>query len=147
MTPERKAEIDKLRVIHCFEAVGTRLYEAPTKEDFARWDAAFPETEQPLVWHQKDGRSSLLIGGTAFYIKGMSREEGRKLLNELEEWCTQAEFTYRHTWTKGDMVMFNNPGLLHRSLPYDPESGRIMHRTTIKGMEEIESRETVSVPS
>ena len=81
----RKAEIDKLRVIHCFEAVGIRLYDAPTKEDFARWEAAFPETEQPLVWHQKDGRTSLLIGGTAFYIKGLPHEDGRKLLDELDD--------------------------------------------------------------
>ncbi|HEX7819345.1 MAG TPA: TauD/TfdA family dioxygenase [Sphingobium sp.] len=139
----RKQEIDKLRVIHCFEAVGVRLYDAPTEDDFARWNAAFPETEQPLVWHQKDGRTSLLIGGTAFYIKGMSHEEGRKLLEDLEEWSTRPEFTYRHSWTKGDMVMFNNPGLLHRSLPYAEDSGRIMHRTTIKGMEAIEP-ETIS---
>lgn len=140
----RKAEIEKLRVIHCFEAVGIRLYDAPTPEDFARWDAAFPETEQPLVWHQKDGRTSLLIGGTAHYIKDLPRAEGRKLIDELDDWCTQPQFTYRHTWTKGDMVMFNNPGLLHRSLPYAPESGRIVHRTTIKGMEEIEQRETIA---
>lgn len=139
----RKREIDKLRVIHCFEAVGVKLYEAPTEDDFTRWNAAFPETEQPLVWHQKDGRTSLLIGGTAYYIKGMPHEDSRKLLEELEEWCTRPEFTYRHSWTKGDMVMFNNPGLLHRSLPYDAESGRIMHRTTIKGMEEIEAQQTI----
>ncbi len=144
MPEARKQEIEKLRVIHCFEPIGLRLYDAPTEEDFARWNAAFSETEQPLVWHQKDGRTSLLIGGTAYYIKGWPKEEGMKLLQELEEWCTRPEFTYRHSWTKGDMVMFNNPGLLHRSLPYDAASGRVMHRTTIKGMEEIEARETVA---
>jgi alpha-ketoglutarate-dependent taurine dioxygenase len=140
MPEARKQEIENLRVIHCFRAVGVRIYDAPTEADFARWDAAFPETEQPLVWHQQDGRTSLLIGGTASYIKGMPYAEGRKLIEDLEAWCTQPQFTYRHTWTQGDMVMFNNPGLLHRSLPYDPASGRIMHRTTIKGMEEIQQQ-------
>jgi alpha-ketoglutarate-dependent taurine dioxygenase len=134
----RKAQIEKLRVIHCFRPIGLKLYDAPTEDDFRRWDAAFDETEQPLVWHQKDGRTSMLIGGTAYYIKGMPHDEGVALIEELGAWSTQPQFTYRHTWTKGDMVMFNNPGLLHRSLPYDPESGRIMHRTTIKGMEAIE---------
>jgi alpha-ketoglutarate-dependent taurine dioxygenase len=137
---DRKRAIEDLRVIHCFEAVGTRLYDAPTPDDLARWNAAFPETEQPLVWHQRDGRTSLLIGGTAYYIKGMPHEEGRKLLSDLDDWCTQPRFSYRHSWTKGDMVMFNNPGLLHRSLPYDRGSGRVMHRTTIKGMEAIEQQ-------
>ena len=140
MPEARRQEIENLRVIHCFAAVGVRLYDAPTEDDFARWNAAFPESERPLVWHQKDGRTSLLIGGTASHIKDMGREEGRKLLDELEAWCTQPEFVYRHTWTKGDMVMFNNPGLMHRSLPYSEQSGRIMHRTTIKGMEEIEAQ-------
>jgi alpha-ketoglutarate-dependent taurine dioxygenase len=74
----------------------------------------------------------------------MPRDAGRKILDELNQWCTQPQFTYRHAWSKGDMVMFNNPGLLHRSLPYAPDSGRVMHRTTIKGMEAIEPRETVA---
>ena len=135
---ERKQQLEDLRVIHCFEAVGVRLYDAPTEEDFARWSAAFPDTEHPLVWHQKDGRTSLLIGGTASRIVGMSQEDGRKLLDDLLDWCTQEQFTYLHKWKKGDMVMFNNPGLLHRSHPYNEASGRIMHRTTIKGMEAIQ---------
>ncbi len=134
----RKAEIEDLRVIHCLEAIGVQLYDEPEEDDFARWNAMFPPTEHPLVWHQKDGRTSLLIGGTAHGIVGKSYEEGRKIIDGLIEWSTQPEFTYRHHWAKGDMVMFNNPGLLHRSHPYDEASGRIMHRTTLKGTEEIE---------
>jgi alpha-ketoglutarate-dependent taurine dioxygenase len=139
----RKAEIETLRVIHNFRAVGVQLYDAPTEEDFARWDAVFSDTEHPLVWHQKDGRTSLLIGGTAWGIAGMSHKDGRRIIEDLHEWVTRPEFTYRHAWKKGDMVMFNNPGLLHRSFPYDEASGRIMHRTTLKGTEEIE-RQTVA---
>lgn len=137
---ERKAEIEKMRVIHCMEAIGVQLYDEPTEDDFARWNALFPPTEHPLVWHQKDGRTSLLIGGTAWEIAGRPHEEGRKILDDLLAWSTQDEFTYLHQWTKGDMVMFNNPGLLHRSHPYNEASGRIMHRTTIKGTEEIEKQ-------
>ncbi|MET0240162.1 MAG: TauD/TfdA family dioxygenase [Sphingobium sp.] len=139
---ERKQQIENLRVIHCLEAVGRRLYDEPTAEDFERWNTLFPPTEHPLVWHQKDGRTSLLIGVTAFGIKDMDDAEGRKLLDELVDWSTQDAFTYRHHWQKGDMVMFNNPGMLHRSRPYDEASGRIMHRTTLKGTEEIQ-RSTV----
>lgn len=135
---ERKAAIEDLRVVHCMEAIGIQLYDEPSEEDFARWNALFPRTEHPLVWHQKDGRTSLLIGGTAYDIAGMPHDEGRKLLDELLDWSTQDRFTYRHHWSKGDMVMFNNPGLLHRSHPYNEASGRIIHRTTLKGTEEIE---------
>ncbi|HEX7854847.1 MAG TPA: TauD/TfdA family dioxygenase [Sphingobium sp.] len=139
----RKQEIEKLRVVHCMEAIGVQLYDEPTEDDFARWNALFPATEHPLVWHQQDGRTSMLIGGTAYDIVGMEHAEGRKFLDDLLAWSTQEQFTYLHKWKKGDMVMFNNPGLLHRSHPYNAASGRIMHRTTIKGTEEIE-REKVA---
>lgn len=135
----RKQELEKLRVIHCFDTIGIQLYGKPSEEDFDRWNRFFPPTEHPLVWHQKDGRTSMLIGGTAHLIAGLDYAASRVILDELLEWSTQPQFTYRHKWSKGDMVMFNNPGLLHRSHPYTEASGRIMHRTTLKGTEAIEA--------
>jgi alpha-ketoglutarate-dependent taurine dioxygenase len=135
LPPDRKAQLQQLRVGHCLSAALRRLHDQPTAEDFARWDAIFPRLEHPLVWNQKDGRSSLLIGSTANDISDMDHEEGRALLDELLKWCTQDRFTYRHKWRDGDLVIFNNPGLLHRSYPYNHEAGRVMHRTTLKGTE------------
>lgn len=136
--PERrKAQLRPLRVGHCLSASLRRLYESPTPEDFARWDAIFPRLEHPLVWTQRDGRSSLLIGSTANDIVGMSPGEGRALLDELLAWCVHERFCYRHSWRDGDLVIFNNPGLLHRSYPYGDGAGRVMHRTTLKGVEAI----------
>lgn len=137
MPHERKAEIEDLRVVHYMASVGRKLYAEPTAEDFARWDAVFPPTEHPLVWHQKSGRTALLIGATAGDIVGMAQDEGRALLGELVEWATGPRFTYRHKWQKGDLVIFNNPTLLHRSYPYGEAAGRVMHRTTLKGIEAI----------
>ena len=134
---EKKQSLKALRVSHCLEAVGRKLNPEPTAEDLARWEAVFPPTEHPLVWQQKDGRTSLVIGSTAFDIAGMPHEEGYALLQELLDWCTQPRFTYRHQWRQGDLVIFNNPGLLHRSHPYNEASGRVMHRTTLKGSEKI----------
>lgn len=131
----RKEQLRSLRVGHCLSAALSRLHEHPTADDFARWDAIFPRLEHPLVWRRDNGRSSLLIGSTANDIAGMSPGEGRALLDELLEWCTQDRFTYRHRWSDGDLVIFNNPGLLHRSYPYDEAAGRVMHRTTLKGTE------------
>jgi hypothetical protein len=34
-------------------------------------------------------------------------------------------------------VIFNDRGLLHRSYPHDDAAGRVMHRTTLKGVDEI----------
>lgn len=135
MPESRRETLEGLRVVHCLEAVGRKMYADPSEDDLARWAAVFPPTEQPLVWHQQDGRTSLVIGSTALGIVGMSEEQGSALLRELLDWCTRDEFTYRHHWRKGDLVIFNNPGLLHRSRPYDESAGRVMHRTTLKGQE------------
>lgn len=133
----RKAELEDLKVRHAFRAVGRRLYEQPTEEQIAEWDSFFPPRTHPLIWHQKCGRTSMVIGGTGYDIEGMPHEEGRALLKELDEFATQDDFTYRHNWKKGDLVIFNNPALLHKSFPYNRESGRMMHRTTIAGTEAI----------
>lgn len=138
MSEEQKKRLDGLRVVHCFEPVGRKLIPNPSEEDLDRWNAVFPHTEHPLVWRQKNGRSSLVIGTTASGIIGMPEDEGRDFLDELLDWCTQDNYTYQHSWKKGDLVIFNNPGLLHRSRPYDETAGRVLHRTTIKGVESIQ---------
>ncbi len=135
LSEQRREQLEGLTVRHAFRAVGRKLYDKPTAEQIARWDAFFPPKEHPLVWHRASGKTSLMIGLTAYDIVGMSPEEGKELLEELYEYVTQDRFTYRHAWKTGDVVMFNNPGLLHRSYPYDEASGRLMHRTTIAGTE------------
>lgn len=137
LAPEMKARLSGLKVGHCLSAALGKLYDAPTEADFARWDAIFPRLEHPLVWTQENGESALLIGSTASDIAGLDDAEGKALLAELLSWCTQDRFTYRHRWRPGDLVIFNNPGLLHRSYPYSDAAGRVMHRTTLKGREAI----------
>lgn len=134
---ETKARLDGVRVGHCLSAVGRKMYADPTQADFDRWDAVFPRLEHPLVWKQANGRSALLIGSTANDIAGMDEAGSQALLAELLDWCTQERFTYRHRWTQGDLVIFHNPGMLHRSYPYSDAAQRVMHRTTLKGSEEI----------
>ncbi len=134
---DRRQKLEGLTVRHAFRSVGEKLYGDYTEEQAEVWDSFFPPIEHPLVWHRKDGTTSLIIGSTAYDIPGMDDEEARALLDELYEFVTQDRFTYRHTWKKGDVVMFHNPALLHRSYPYDKESGRLMHRTTIAGTEAI----------
>jgi alpha-ketoglutarate-dependent taurine dioxygenase len=56
------------------------------------------------------------------------------LLDELKEFATQPQFTYRHQWQSGDMVMFDNICVMHRAMPYDLSgSRRLLHRTTVAG--------------
>jgi alpha-ketoglutarate-dependent taurine dioxygenase len=96
---------------------------------------AVADRAQPLVWKHRSGRKSLVIGGTASHVIGLEPRESRELLVRLRDWCTQPQFVYHHSWTMGDMVMWDNTGTLHRALPYDPKAGRLMHRTMLAGEE------------
>jgi alpha-ketoglutarate-dependent taurine dioxygenase len=67
----------------------------------------------------------------------MDHSEGTRLLDQLLTWATQPRFVYQHAWSVGDLVMWDNTGLLHRVEPYPADSGRLMHRVTIAGEEAI----------
>jgi alpha-ketoglutarate-dependent taurine dioxygenase len=136
---EKKAQLEGQRVVHGATAANMRSFKNPSIIDLERWMRDGPATEQPLVWKQADGRCALVVGSTADHIVGMDLEEGRALLKELLDWCTQPQFCYRHQWQAGDMVIWNNPGLLHRAHHYTVDSGRLMHRTTINGTEALSS--------
>lgn len=130
---ERK-RYEGLRVVHSFEAAQRLVQPNPSDRELAGWRTV-PSRESSLVWTRRDGRRSLVIGATADYVVGMDRSSSRELLDELVDWTTQERFCYKHEWTVGDLVMWDNTGMLHRALPYDPSSERAMHRTTIKGDE------------
>jgi alpha-ketoglutarate-dependent taurine dioxygenase len=89
------------------------------------------------VWTHRSGRKSLVLGSTASHIAGMDLREGWALLTRLRDWATQPQFVYRHEWTVGDMVIWDNSGTMHRATHYELSSGRMMHRTQIAGDEPI----------
>lgn len=130
---EDKAEIANLRVVH---SVTAAVREVAKPEDIDPVKASFKH-EHPLVWTHKSGRKSLLVGYTADYVVGMSKPAGRALLARLLEWTAQPRFSYRHKWQEGDLAIWDNTGALHRVIPYDETSGRMMHRTSLAGYEAV----------
>jgi alpha-ketoglutarate-dependent taurine dioxygenase len=131
-----KADIQGLRVVHSLFTSMKQVVDSPTQEDLARWSRA-PVKEHPLVWTHRSGRKSLVLSTTADHVVGMPRPDGRALLARLLEWTAQPDFYYRHQWQVGDLVIWDNCGTLHRVIPYDRDSGRLMHRTSIAGTESV----------
>jgi alpha-ketoglutarate-dependent taurine dioxygenase len=125
---------DGLRVVHSFEAAQRLLEPNPSEKELAAW-RRLPAVERSLVWKRRDGRRSLVIGASASHIVGMKPAESRELLDEILAWSTQKQFCYAHDWQVGDLVIWDNTGMLHRALPYAPDSARTLHRTTIAGDE------------
>ena len=133
---DEKARADALRVVHTFEAANRLVWPDPTEEQLAVWQRRAPK-EHPLVWRHRDGRRSLVLGATTDHVVGMDPVEGRALLDDLLDRSTTPERVYRHDWSVGDLVIWDNRGVLHRALPYSRDSSRHMHRTTIKGDEPV----------
>ena len=123
--------------MHTIEA-SQRLHNPdPSPEEVEVWRGR-PAKEHPLVWTHLSGRKSLVLGATTDHVVGMDRDEGKALLQDLLDRATTPDRVYRHEWALGDVVIWDNRGVLHRALPYDPSSPRDMHRTTFAGDEPIQ---------
>ncbi len=126
-----KAMLEGLQVKHSFAAAQRISYpDAPEKVQKA-WEDA-PSGVHPLVNTRYDGRKWLMVGNTSEQIIGMQPDESRALLDRLVAWCTQPRFVLHHRWSVGDMVMFDNQGVLHRAMPYSSTSPRMMHRIMVQ---------------
>lgn len=133
---DKKRAIADLKVHHTMAGTQRGAIADPTPEMLADW-AAHPGSLHPLVWTHRSGRKSLLLGSSADWVDGMDPAESEALLAELKAWAVQPTFVYRHEWEVGDMIMWDNCGVLHRVEPYPADSGRLMHRVTLVGEEAI----------
>lgn len=132
-----QGRVGSLRAVYSLEASQRLVDPNPTDEQLARWRSR-KVSEFPLVWTHRDGRRSLVIGASCDHVVGMPAAESRALLDDLLARATRPERVYRHEWSVGDTVIWDNRGVLHRAIPYDPASDREMLRTTVLGDEPIE---------
>lgn len=129
-----KDRIADLTVVHSVETSMRRAGVEASAANLKHW-RSLPDKEHKLVWTHATGRKSLVIGCHASHVVGMAREDSDTLLRELLDWTTQSRFVYRHEWSIGDLLIWDNTGVLHRAEPYAADSGRMMHRTTLLGEE------------
>jgi alpha-ketoglutarate-dependent taurine dioxygenase len=128
--------IADLRVVHSAERSQYYVRPEMSYEELTLWQKS-PTKTCPIVWTHRSGRKSLLLGATADYVVGLPVEESRALLTRLRDWATQPQYVYRHHWQPGDLLIWDNTGTMHRVLPYDENSGRLMHRTILAGEEPL----------
>jgi alpha-ketoglutarate-dependent 2,4-dichlorophenoxyacetate dioxygenase len=129
LPPARQRELQGLVVEHS-------IFRSRSQIGFADFnDTIFqqlPPVRQALVRHHRaSGRTSLYLASHASHVIGWPVEEGRRLLAELIAFATQPQFVYRHRWTVGDLVIWDNRCTMHRGRPYDERQRRVLHRTTV----------------
>ena len=89
---------------------------------------------RPLVKkHPVTGRNALCIGRHAYKIPNMKDEDALALLDELLENACQSPRIYKHKWSPGDLIIWDNRCVLHRACPYDFSQPRILQASRISG--------------
>ena len=89
----------------------------------------------PIVrTHPETGRKALYFDpGKILRIEGLEASESDALIDELAGYMIQPEGQYRHTWRKGDIVIWDNRCSYHKAAgDYPPEEDRIHWRVSIK---------------
>jgi len=80
--------------------------------------------------HPISKREALYISrSTVKRFDGITEEESRPLLELIFDRATDHDFRYRHVWAKGDVIMWDNRSVMHRSTHdygSDPDA-RLMH--------------------
>jgi taurine dioxygenase len=127
-----KAELDAVRVVHSWELSRARAGSKATPEEIA--DA--PPMPHPLVRTiPETGRKALFMGEHAAHFEGQPEETGRARLEQLSAHAVEERFIYRHQWTAGDLLMWDNRCLLHRAnTNFDAARfPRVLQRTCVRG--------------
>jgi alpha-ketoglutarate-dependent taurine dioxygenase len=89
---------------------------------------------RPLVKvHPSTGRAALYIGRHAYGIPGLAEHESEELLDWLVGFACRPPRIYTHTWTVGDVVVWDNRCVLHRARPFPADEPRLMKHTRIAG--------------
>ena len=96
--------------------------------------------------HPETGRKSLYTGRHAYGIVGMSEDESAALLDKLMADACQPPRTYRHSWSVGDLVVWDNRCVMHRARPYDTRHARVLRACRIAGEPESELAPTFADP-
>jgi len=93
-----------------------------------------PPSEHPLfLTHPITGKKILYCNpGYAIRINGLSESESEKMLAYLTEHQLQAKYQYAHSWTEGDVLMWDHIGTLHNAIPdYEPHEHRLIKRCQV----------------
>jgi alpha-ketoglutarate-dependent taurine dioxygenase len=130
--------IDGLRVIHSAVTSGLSANPDATDDQLTAWRRR-PRASQPLVWQHASGRKSLMLGVAVSHVEGMHPADSYDLLCRLRNHMSQPAYVYRHCWQPNDLLIWNNTGTMHRAMPFDPNSGRLLHRFTLEGDEAIQA--------
>ena len=133
LSPKMQAFLDGLEGIHDASLIQGLEQRGP--EIVAEYKRLNPPVIHPAVrTHPDSGRKALYVNERVRQFVGLSEAESKPLIRFLCEHSVASRFVYRHYWSVGDVVMWDNRCLTHLAVgDYDPNESRHMIRTSGKG--------------
>lgn len=135
LSPGMQAILRTMDAMHSPDAIRRRNLAEPDT-DSPQIPEGLASFRHPAVrTHPDTGRDALYVN-TFFTTQfaDMTIEESRPILDYLMAHATRPENVYRHRWTAGDLVMWDNRVTMHYAVrDYDENQPRRMHRSTAGG--------------
>jgi taurine dioxygenase len=96
-------------------------------------DSAMSTQLHPVMrLHPETGRPALFVSmGYTIGIDGMTEAEATPILLQLFAHQSKPEFVYRHRWSQGMLVMWDNRCVLHAATGGYQGHKRLLHRITV----------------
>ena len=129
---ELKIKIKKLRAVHKWQS---RRNVSEVVKLTKEQEKDTPPVEHPLIrTHPMSNKKSIYINPNRIdHILGFNEIDSDKLLDEIYEFSFQDKYQYRHTYEKGDLVIWDNRCTMHKAnSDYDVSHLRIMHRVMLE---------------
>lgn len=138
---ELRAQVRGRRAIHSGAPYGRKAAAPPggglsRSIGITRGDPeADRETLHPLVRRHPESGSEALFVNPIYTrgIEGLAAAEAAALLDRLYRHATRPDFTCRHRWRAGDLVIWDNRTTLHYAINDYDGHRRLLHRTTFAG--------------
>ena len=130
---ELKIKIKNLRAVHKWQS---RRNVSEVVKLTKEQEKDTPPVEHPLIrTHPMSNKKSVYINPNRIdHISGFNETDSDKLLEEIYEFSFQDKYQYRHTYEKGDLVIWDNRCTMHKANSnYDVSHLRIMHRVMLEG--------------
>jgi taurine dioxygenase len=147
LSPELRARIDGRNILYRMNVVMKDFHfgapedyrvlaENPHASAVMKEAEGVPRAVHPAVWTRASGEKVLHVSPwMAEGIEGDETPEGDTLLEAVSREIFEEAKTlaYWHQWKPTDMLIWDNWRVLHGVSGHDPQYGRRMQRTTIKG--------------
>jgi taurine dioxygenase len=133
LSPKLREFLDGLEAVHDASLIEGLEKRGP--DVVAEFKRKNPPVIHPAVRvHPDSGRKALYVNERVRQFVGLTEAESRPLIKFLCEHSVAPRLVYRHYWSVGDLVMWDNRCVVHMAVgDYDPSEIRHMLRTSGKG--------------